>query len=145
MGNLDKGIVRLLLIVCAIGSSISLPVQAAGEGVIVIKREVQPRIATRPTMAPDPKPVATNTDYSKQVISSTELSDGDFAGVSSGSTVTRVLSPDGGAMRALTGSQAQLPGMASGRTGASTNGISNTINRSVDRGMGALQILSRDR
>ena len=46
MGKLDNHIYSLLLIGCALGSSVCLPVQA-DNGIIIIKRDVQTRNATR--------------------------------------------------------------------------------------------------
>ena len=70
MGKLDNKIYGLLLIGCALGSSVCLPVQA-DNGIIIIKRDVQPRMATRPPMIPDPSPTTANANPSKQIISQT--------------------------------------------------------------------------
>ncbi|MDE1166555.1 MAG: hypothetical protein PW845_14515 [Pseudomonas sp.] len=146
MRTFDKGIFSLLLLATAISSTYGLTAQAAGDGVVVIQREVQPRVATRPTMVPDPNPTTVNTNPSALVtrVTSHELSDGDFAGISSGNSITRTIMPDGN-LRGLGGAQQQLPGMSAGHGGGSGNSISNTVNQAVTQGLSPLRMLSGDR
>ena len=152
MGNQNNNLLRLLLMGCALSATFCLPVQAAGNGVIVLQRDVQPRPAVRPTGTPDPHPTTVNANASKRILGQTnnELSDGDFARVASGSSlVTRLLTPDNsGTVRGLgAAQQVRLPGMAGGSGAGSGGGnsISNQVNQNVQRGMAPLQILTGGR
>ncbi|MCV9917308.1 MULTISPECIES: hypothetical protein [Pseudomonas] len=141
MGKFDKGIYRLLLLSCALAPSLSLPVQAEN-GVIVITRDVQPRNAMRPPLIPDPSPVTVNTNPSAHILKQTnELSDGDFAGISSGSGISTMITQQTNNLGGQINNQNQLPNLAGGRASGSGNGISNMVNSNVQRGMGALKIL----
>nr|WP_178132008.1 hypothetical protein [Pseudomonas sp. C2B4] len=135
-----------MLIGCALGSSVSLPVQAEN-GIVVITRDVQPRMATRPPMIPDPNPTTVNTNPSQQILRQTnELSDGDFAGVTSGTGISGLVNQ--GATNNLGGNitnQTQLTNLPGGRSGNGGSGIANMVNSSVQRGMGALNIIAGDR
>lgn len=142
MGNIDKGIFRLLLIGCALGSSISLPVQAA-DGIIVIQREVQTRNATRPPLVPDPNPLTVNANPSRQVISATsELTDGDIAGISSGASIAGTITQATGTLNGNINGQSQLPGLSAGHSAGSGNGVANRINGTIQQGLGSLKMLS---
>lgn len=137
----------LLLIGCVSSAALPLPVMAAGNGVIVVNRDVQPRAAIRHTGTPDPYPTTVNTNPSQRVLAQTnELSDGDFASVASGSTVNRMLTPDThGNLRGMNSLQTQLPGAGGGSAAgaAGGNSISSTVNQNVQRGLAPLQILTR--
>ncbi|WP_449432931.1 hypothetical protein [Pseudomonas putida] len=142
MRKLDKGIYRLLLVGCALGSSMSLPVQAEN-GIVVITRDVQPRNATRPPLVPDPNPTTVNTNPSAQVLRQTnELSDGDFAGISSGAGISTLITQQTNNLGGNINNQTQLPNLAGGRASGSGNGIANMVNSSVQQGLGALKILT---
>jgi len=142
VGNLDKGFYSLLLIGCTFGASLSLPAHAEN-GIIVITRDVQPRNATRPPLVPDPYPTTANANPSAQVLKQTnELSDGDFASISSGAGISALVTQQTNNINAQVGNPQQLPNMAGGRSGGGGNGISNMVNSSVQRGMGALNILT---
>ncbi|MGF6594487.1 hypothetical protein [Pseudomonas sp. 2835] len=144
MGKIDKGIYRLLLLGCAVSSSLSLslPVQAEN-GIVVITRDVQPRNAMRPPLAPDPYPTTVNTNPSAQILKQTnELSDGDFASITSGSGIGALVTQQTNNMGANISNQTQLPNLAGGRSGNSGNGISNMVNSSVQKGLAPLQILT---
>ncbi len=124
---------------------------AAGDGTIVIQREVQPRVAFRPTMVPDPNPVTVNPNISPQVksmLDSTELSDGDFARITTGNRMTRMPVPDGtlhGLNNAGSNSSAQgVPGLAAGHSGGGGNSIANQVNRSLQQGLAPLRVLTGD-
>ncbi|WP_049870544.1 hypothetical protein [Pseudomonas cremoricolorata] len=137
-----------VLFVAGIGCiSLAQPVVAAGNGVIVINRDVQPRAAVRHTGTPDPYPATVSANPSQHVLAQTnELSDGDFASVASGTRFNRVLTPDShGNLPGMNAGQGQLPGVGGGSAaGASAgNSISNTVNQSVQRGLAPLQILTR--
>ncbi len=142
MGNLDKGVFRLLLIGCALGSSFSLPVQA-DNGIVVITRDVQTRNATRPPMVPDPNPTTVNTNPSAHILKQTnELSDGDFASVSSGSGISSLVTQQTNPIGSGITNQTQLANIPGGRSGGPGNGIANMVNSNVQKGLGALNILT---
>ncbi|MDD0972484.1 hypothetical protein [Pseudomonas fontis] len=151
MGTHNNNLLRLVILGCALGSSLSLPVQAAGNGVVVLQRDVQARQADRATGRPDPYPTTVNVNPSQRVLSQTnnELSDGDFASVASGQMVNRVLIPDAsGTVRGLGNVPNSLPGMSGGAgpgAAAGSNSISNSVNQSVQRGLAPLQILTGGR
>ncbi|MCW8279155.1 hypothetical protein IMF27_29785 [Pseudomonas sp. PCH199] len=145
MGKFDKRFYCLLLIGCAVGSSVCLPVQA-DNGIIIIKRDVQPRMATRPPMIPDPNPTTVNANPSKYVLGQTnELSDGDFAGVASGAGISRLVTQNTNNLGGNVTNQTQLTNMSGGRSGNSGNGIANMVNSSVQQGLGALKVITGDR
>ncbi|WDY60331.1 hypothetical protein [Pseudomonas sp. PSKL.D1] len=142
MGKFDKGIHRLLLLSCALGSTLSLSAQA-DNGIIVITRDVQPRIAYRAPLAPDPYPTTANANPSAHILKQTnELSDGDFAGITSGAGISNMVTQQTNNLGGNIGNQTQLPNMASGRAAGGGNGISNMVNSSVQRGLAPLQILT---
>ncbi len=121
---------------------------AAGDGSIVIQREVQPRVAFRQTLVPDPNPIAVNPNVSSQVrhqLRGLELSDGDFAHVISGQRLGNSIPLDGGLPGIPASEGPRLPGVAAGRAGASGGGISGQVNRSVQRGLAPLQNLTGGR
>lgn len=141
MGTFDKGIYRLLLIGCAMGA-LSLPVRAEN-GIIIITRDVQPRSAIRAPLAPDPYPVTANANPSANILKQTnELSDGDFANISSGSGISSLITQQTNNLGGSISNQSQLPNIAAGRSTGSGNGISNMVNSSVQRGLAPLQILT---
>lgn len=145
MGKLDKKIYSLLLIGCALGSSVCLPVQA-DNGIIIIKRDVQPRMATRAPLMPDPSPTTANANPSKHILSQTnELTDGDFAGVASGAGISRMVTQNTNNLGGNIGNQTQLSNLPAGRSGNSGNGIANMVNSSVQQGLGALKVITGDR
>lgn len=143
MGKLDKGIYSLLLVGCALGSSVSLPVHAEN-GIVVITRDVQTRTAYRAPLIPDPSPVTVNTNPSAHILRQTnELSDGDFAGISSGAGISSMITQQTNNIGNNIGNQTQLPNIAGGRgSGSGGNGISNMVNSNVQRGLAPLQILT---
>jgi hypothetical protein len=140
MGKLDRGIFRLMLVGCALGSA--LPVQA-DNGIIVITRDVQPRMAIRAPMAPDPHPTTANANPSEYVLRQTnELSDGDFASITSGTGISSLITQQTNNIGGNIGNQTQLANQAGGRGTGSGNGIANMVNSSVQRGLAPLQILT---
>ncbi|MBO9552151.1 hypothetical protein [Pseudomonas sp.] len=140
MGKLDRGVFRLLLVGCALGSA--LPVQA-DNGLIVITRDVQPRMATRAPLAPDPNPTTANANPSAYVLRQTnELSDGDFASITSGTGISSLITQPTDNLGGQIGNQTQLSNQAAGRGSGAGNGISNMVNSSVQRGLAPLQILT---
>ncbi|MNE40274.1 hypothetical protein D3C80_1342730 [compost metagenome] len=112
---------------------------------------MQPRIATRPALIPDPNPRTVNANPSSTVIKATnsfELSDADFAGVTSGSSLQQQIIPNGQLPGFSSSSQASshgLPGMRAGQGGGAGSSVSNQINRSLQQGLAPLKILTGDR
>ncbi|MFK0310619.1 hypothetical protein ACIQUF_05180 [Pseudomonas sp. NPDC090233] len=142
MRKTDKGITRLLLVSCALSTGLTLSAQAA-DGIIVITRDVQPRMAIRAPLAPDPNPTTANANPSAYVIKQTnELSDGDFANITSGTGISSLITQQTDNLGGNISNQNQLPNMAAGRGTGSGNGISNMVNSSVQRGLAPLQILT---
>ncbi|WP_223505616.1 hypothetical protein [Pseudomonas sp. GL-RE-29] len=145
MGKIDQRIFRLLLIGCALGSTVCLPVQA-DNGIIIITRDVQTRNATVPPLVPDPNPTTVNANPSQQVLKQTsELSDGDFAGVASGAGISRLVTQNTNNLGGNISTQSQLSNLPAGRSGNSGSGIANMVNSSIQQGMGAMKILTGDR
>lgn len=145
MGKFDNRIYSLLLIGCALGSSVSLPVQA-DNGIITIKRDVQTRNATIPPLIPDPHPTTVNANPSKQILNQTnELSDGDFAGVASGAGISNLVTQNTNNLGGNISNQQQLSNLPGGRSGNSGSGIANMVNSNVQQGLGALKIITGDR
>ncbi|MDF3932344.1 hypothetical protein [Pseudomonas citronellolis] len=146
MGNSKERSGSLLVALVCCGTLLVSAVAEAGDGTIVLNRTVQPRMATTPTMVPDPNPTTVNPNISPQVnrLTSNELTDNDIAGVSSGTGLSGRVLQNG----TLTGphgidqSTAQgLPGMNSGHSGTG-NSIANTVNRSVTQGLAPLRVLT---
>jgi len=142
VGNFNKGLTCLLLIGSAASALISVSVQAEGNGVIVLNRDVQP-IPIGRNGGKDPYPTTVNANPSariNQTLSSTELSDGDFASVASGSSIRgNMTTPTSNlpGMNTLT-NQNGLPGMRTGSGGGSGASISNTVNRAMSTGLAPL-------
>ncbi|MFR0690506.1 hypothetical protein ACLUTX_13980 [Enterobacterales bacterium AE_CKDN230030158-1A_HGKHYDSX7] len=150
MGNIDSRIVGILVtLACGAASATLCPVAQAGDGTIVLQRVVQPRVATRPTDIPDPNPVTVNPNISEQVVRQTnngELSDSDFARVTSGSSLERHILPGGTLVGMDNGANQTLNGnsMGAGAAGGGA-GISNSVNRTVQQGLSPLRMLTGDR
>jgi len=142
VGNFNKGLTCLLLIGSAASALISVSAQAEGNGVIVLNRDVQP-IAIGRNGGKDPYPTTVNANPSariNQTLSSTELTDGDFASVASGSSIRgNMTTPSSNlpGMNTLT-NQNGLPGMRTGSGGGSGASISNTVNRAMSTGLAPL-------
>jgi hypothetical protein len=145
VGKIDQRIFRLLLIGCALGSTVCLPVQA-DNGIITITRDVQTRNATVPPLIPDPNPTTVNANPSQHVLRQTsELTDGDFAGVASGAGISRLVTQNTNNLGGNISTQTQLSNLPAGRSGNSGSGIANMVNSSIQQGMGAMKILTGDR
>lgn len=153
MGTHNKNLLHLMLAGCALGASlVAVQAQAAGNGVVVLTRDVHTRPAVRQDR-PDPSPLTVNINESNRIVTQTnnELSDGDFASVASGSTVNRMLLPDGGGVRGVNTVPSTLPGMGGGNGlggGAATGGggagagISNRVGGAIGAGLAPLQMLT---
>lgn len=145
MGIFDKRALGLLLIGCALGTSVCLPVQA-DNGIITIKRDVQTRNAVTPPLIPDPNPTTVNANPSQQILKQTnELSDGDFANVASGASISRMVTQNTNNLGANISTQNQLSNQPAGRSGNSGGGIANMVNSSMAQGLGTLKIITGDR
>lgn len=143
MGNIQKGLTCLLLIGSAASTFISFNVQAEGNGVIVLNRDVQP-IPIGRNGGKDPYPTTVNANPSARInasMNSTELSDGDFAGVASGSSFRTVNNVQAGSnlpgLNTVTNPNG-MPGMSAGHGGGSGGAISGTINRAMSSGLAPL-------
>ncbi|MCX2899560.1 hypothetical protein [Pseudomonas mandelii] len=144
MGKFDNRIYGLLLIGCALAISASLPAHA-DNGIITIKRDVQTRNAVIPPLVPDPNPTTVNANPSQHILKQTnELSDGDFANVASGASISRMVTQN---TNNLTGNmnQTQLSNQPAGRSGNSGGGIANMVNSSMTKGLGTLNIITGGR
>ena len=142
MGNINKAFTCLLLIGSAASTFLSFNVQAEGNGVIVLNRDVQPIPIGRSAFGKDPYPTTVNanpSDRINQAMTSTELNDGDFASVASGSSIRGNIGVDASlpGMNVLTNPNG-LPGMSAGHGGGGGGTISNTINRSLSTGLAPL-------
>ncbi|MHC8354365.1 hypothetical protein ACYZTL_03785 [Pseudomonas sp. LB3P81] len=145
MGTFNKGCTCLLLIGCALGSSVSLPVQA-DNGIIIIIRDVQTRNAVQAPVAPDPNPTTANANPTQHILRQTnELNDSDFANVASGAGISRLINLGNTNLGGNITTQTQLSNLPAGRSGGSGNGISNLVNSSVQRGLGGLKVITGDR
>ncbi|WP_434650951.1 hypothetical protein [Pseudomonas sp. D1-2] len=141
MGTINTSLTCLLLFGCATAATLSLPAQAEGNGVIVLDRDVQPVHIGR-NGGKDPYPTTVNanpSDRINQATASTELSDGEFAGIASGSTIRNTVNPNTGVqgLNVVTNPNG-LPGMSAGHGGGSGGAISGTINRSLSSGLAPL-------
>ena len=131
-----------------LGSTLALllagPVQAGNDGEIILTRDVQPRVATRKEMVPDPNP--------KQVYGSpdaylhngvrgslgNELEDSDFARISSGMSVTQRVLVGQPAQSGNPGNQHLAPttsGIGAHAGGGNNGGIAGRVNQSVQQGL----------
>jgi hypothetical protein len=142
VGTFNKGLTRLLLIGCAASSVLSLDVQADGNGVIVLQRDVQP-IAIGRNGGKDPYPTTVNANPSARIVqttNNTELSDGEFASIASGSSISNNINQPGTGVPGLNvvTNPNGLPGMSAGHGGGSGGAISGTINRSLSTGLAPL-------
>ena len=141
MGTINKGLTCLLLIGCAASSLLSFTVQAEGDGIIVLTRDVQPVHFGR-TGGKDPNPTTVNANPSSRInqnIANNELSDGDFAGVASGSSIRNTIIPNGGIHGLnVVNNPNGMPGMGAGHGGGSGSAISGTINRAMGSGLAPL-------
>ena len=146
--RISRTAILAMLVLSGIGSA--MPAYAA-DGIIVITRDVQPRVATRPALVPDPNPRTVNANPSSTVIRATnsyELNDADFARITSGSSLQRQMLPGGQLSGLSNSSQASshgLPGMRAGHGGGAGSNVSNQINRSLQQGLAPLKILTGDR
>lgn len=148
------------LLVCFAGLLICVLTQLqaqAGGGDIIISREVQPRAATRQALVPDPNALVANPNHSARIRHavgaggmSTEVSDGEFAGVTTGvhlGSGVQVFTPAGDTAGGapMHGHDGQGVASRAGGTGGlgATGRIGSTVNRSVQQGLRPLQNLGK--
>lgn len=134
-----RGSLSLLLISCVLSTSVSLPVLAAGDGVIVIDRAVRGHMWGR-TAGTDPNPTTANANPSAQVYRATsmKLNDNDIAGISSGANISRSILP-GGNLPGLDNNGGGIglgAGSAAGHSGGGS--LSGTINSALSSGLAPL-------
>jgi len=134
---------KVLLVCTAV--ALSAPLAMAEPGQIIITRDVQPRSATRPALVPDPNPKTVNPG-AITTGAMVELSDGDFASVSTGSVLPGLVvgSPQiGGQLQIERMPSQNLPGMSAVHGGArgADGGISGQVNRPLQQGLRPLQQL----
>jgi hypothetical protein len=92
---------------------------------------------------PTQTPTTANANPSAYVLKQTnELSDGDFANITSGTGISSLVTQQTDNLGGQIGNQTQLANQAAGRGTGSGNGISNMVNSSVQRGLAPLQILT---
>jgi hypothetical protein len=121
---------------------LSLTAQA-DNGIIVITRDVQTRNAVVPPLIPDPSPTTVNANPAAHVLRQTnELSDGDFASISSGAGISNLVTQHTDNLGVNLNHQTQLPNLAGGQGSGSGNGIANSVNSNIQRGLAPLQILT---
>lgn len=140
------------LIICL---ATQVQVHAAG-GDIIITREVKPRAATRQELIPDPNPQLVNPNHSGLINNSIrsgqaplEISDSDFAGVTSGTSLgngLQIFKQPGdqlGTDMPVRNGLGVTGSTAAGRATGSTGRIGGDINRSVQQGLRPLQNLGK--
>ncbi|MGX5794476.1 hypothetical protein ACWHY4_11865 [Pseudomonas sp. E2-15] len=143
MDTHNPGSLSLLLISCALSASVSFPVLAAGDGVIVVERQVQPYSIGR-ARGVDPYPTTVNANPSAQVLRATsnELSDHDIAGISSGSSITRSIMPNGDITGLNNIGSANNLGAASAAGHGGGSAIAGTVNGAISSGLAPLNNIS---
>lgn len=144
MGTLTTGFTRTVLISCAISSMLCLTAQAGGNGVIVINRTLQPQSWGRAPLQPDPNPTTVNANPSGLInsVTGSELSDGDIAGVSTGGSISQLITTNTTSLPGLNNPNG-LPGMTAGHGGGNGASIANTVNRGLSAGMNALGAIGK--
>ncbi len=134
--------------------SLPTPLFAAG-GDILLFRDVQPRVATRPPLVPDPNPKVVNPKPSTHVGEDLqirraqmpgELNDGDFAAVTSGARLTQqVLSPSAqntySNPTGLINHSSVAGNNPVGHAGGALGNVEGQVTRSISQGLQPLQIL----
>lgn len=111
----------------------------AGEGDVVISRDVQTRVATVNPIVPDPHPRVVNPGSIASGLTG-ELGDSDFAGVSSGLALPQRLLQGSFGTPIPVATHQGIPVLGSGHSGgARSSGIADQVNRSVQQGLRPLQ------
>ncbi|MDP2245442.1 hypothetical protein [Pseudomonas sp.] len=122
-----------------------LTVSAAERGDIIISRDVQPRSATRQPMMPDPNPRVSNPGAVVKYSTTNELSDADFASMSTGMALPeRIVHNHLNGNSSLMGAPTHqsVPGInASHGGGGAAGGVAGQVNRGIQQGLRPLQII----
>lgn len=141
--------------VAAMGVMVAPSQLAAADGDIILTRQVQPRASTRPPVLPDPNPRVVNPKPSTYVGEDLsmrsgpgELSDSDFAAVTSGTRMTQqLLSPAGQSPHSNPSGLNNYSSVAGnnpvGHSGGALGNIDGQVNRSIEQGLRPLQPLQR--
>nr|WP_288357544.1 hypothetical protein [uncultured Pseudomonas sp.] len=125
----------ILALACVLQASVQ-----AADGDVIITRDVQPRVATRAALVPDPNPLSVNPGRSV-VDTTAELADGDFANVSSGLALPAQLLGNSLGHQVQAPLQQSMPGLGASHSGSGGNGVASQVNRSVQQGLRPLQML----
>ena len=138
--TLTQGSMNVLLVSCVLSIGVSVPSFAA-DGVIVTGREVQGHMYGRASFGPDPYPTTANANPSREINSATssELSDLDIGGISSGSSIARSIQTAGN-FSGVTSTQSSMSTLGTGATAGHGAGSSmgGQISNSIQRGMAPL-------
>jgi len=122
-----------------------LTVSAAERGDIIISRDVQPRSATRQPIVPDPNPRVSNPGAVVKYSTTNELSDADFASMSTGMALPeRVVHNhlNGNSSLMGTPSHQSVPGINASHGGSgAAGGVAGQVNRSLQQGLRPLQAI----
>lgn len=130
------------------------PAALSAGGDIIIQRTVQPRVATRSPMIPDPNPLVVNPKPNSVInqglegmAAPGELSDNDFAGITGGHSSWRARGafadlPSSGRSPQHGGGAGVPASPAAGHSGGALGSIDGQINRSLQQGLRPLQGLS---
>ncbi|WP_226944855.1 hypothetical protein [Pseudomonas sp. FME51] len=150
--SLSSLMIQVLLCLAGLALCIAtqLPVYGA-DGDIIISRQVQPRAAARQELVPDPNPLVVNPRRDAMLnqaldagLAPTEMSDRDFAGISSGSRFSNAFSnlpfgagpanpvPTGGGAAGLN---------PAGHGGGVAGNAGGQVSRSIQQGLRPLQML----
>lgn len=120
----------------------------ADNGLIVLTREVQPRVANRQALAQDPNPLTVQAGGPKYA--NTELSDSDFAHINTGLSVSNSALNRQTNSLSTSNNMAQSGGngvaglgavIGGGSAGGATGGISGRVNGAIKTGLRPLQQL----
>ena len=158
MGTLTSLASQLLVCLTGLAICVATQLQAlAGGGDIIISRDVQPRAATRQELVPDPNPQLVNPNNDPLINRAVrggqapmELSDRDFAGVNTGTSLASgvqifaqpVDQPAGNHLPGRAGLGVTGSSSVGGATGAA-NRVGSDVNRSVQQGLRPLQNLGK--
>ncbi|MGV8842637.1 MAG: hypothetical protein ACOH2I_05195 [Pseudomonas sp.] len=142
-----------VFVCCLLLLTLSIPLTAtfAAGGDIVLSRQVQPRVATRQAMVPDPNPRVVNPSPNRIIgdtllggtAGNNELNDHDFARVSSGLALPQNLNNANYNAPIFSNSipTQSSSGAAASQSGGMADNVAGQVNRSVQQGLLPLQII----
>jgi len=150
---MDRSTYFLKVFVCCLMLTLNIPLTAAfaAGGDIILSRQVQPRVATRQALVPDPNPRIVNPSPNR-IIGDTllggtsgnnELNDRDFAGVSTGLALPKQLNNASYNAPIFSNSMPtqSSSGAAASQGGGMAGNVAGQVNRSVQQGLLPLQII----